>query len=155
MGLGAAAAPRALPSGATTLTAIAGVAGVAFAFVGTRRGQNIEQREKAATVVLEERVQGLKELELVLAERKSELADVKAGRLADAERHAAELAKVRHDAELMVAKAEKRCTRQVERILDALDVLRAVVVDEVARTAASEALGAARRHLEVHAETAA
>jgi hypothetical protein len=153
-GLAAAGGPIDLPSWATMLTAFAGIAGVAFAFLGTRRGQNIEEKEKKATVVLEERVQGLKELELVLGERKAELADVRAGRIADAERFRVELAKTRGDAEREVAKTEARCTRQVERILDALDTLRSVVIDEVARTAASEAVGAAKRHLEVHRETA-
>lgn len=110
-----------------------------LAFLGARRGGRVEESQQQARNRIDERVQVLAELQAVNERLAAENTRLLAGRDATAKTHRGEL-----------ARAKEECRRQVEALAAALDTLRTVVLDEVARSAAGQVVEGSRRHVDRH-----
>lgn len=113
-----------------------------LAFIGGKRANRVEESQQQARNRIDERVQVLAELQAVNKGLSEENARLRANASTDADRH-------RHDRGL----SDADCRRQIEALAAAIDTLRTIVLDEVAKSAALSAVSAARQHLERHDQT--
>lgn len=124
------------------LTGAGGVLTALLAYLGGRRGQDIERRDEKAGRVLEGRGQAFEQMDKVLVRLEAENERL----LAAQEREAAGRERDRDAARAEVKRIEARCARQVERLVDVITTLRDVTRDEIAREAAKGAIDAAAEH---------
>lgn len=110
-----------------------------LAYLGVKRGNRVEQNQQNAKNKLDERVQTLAELQAVNKGLTEENTRLKADRDAAYTRHRDEL-----------TRATDACRRQLATLTGAIETLRTVVLDEVARAAAGEVVERTREHVERH-----
>lgn len=128
------------------LLGIAGVVGAVAAAVTGIRGLRQTGRTQLAAGLLADRVQALAELEAVVTRLRDEV-----GRLEDLN----DRDRTRYDRLLAEKQADidgiaDRCTQQIGLVVEAMETLRAVVTDEIARAAATTAIDTARQHIAEH-----
>lgn len=132
---------------APLLLGVAGVLGAITAAVTGIRGLRQSGRAQAAASVVGQRVQALAELEAVVTGLREEITRLESTNDRD---------RARYDRSLAGKQAEldrqaSLCTDQIRLVIEAMDVLRSVVTDEIARaSAASAVLGAAQHVREQH-----
>jgi F0F1-type ATP synthase membrane subunit b/b' len=113
-----------------------------LAFIGGKRANRVEESQQQARNRIDERVQVLAELQAVNQGLVTENTRLRGNAATDADRN-------RDDR----GRSDADCRRQIETLVGAIETLRTVVLDEVAKSAALGTVSAARQHLEKHDQT--
>lgn len=129
------------------LLGAAGLIGALSAAVTGIRGLRQTGRAQSAASLLAERVQALSELESVVTRLRDEITRLEGLNDRDRSRHERALA----EKQVELDESQARCTQQIRLVTEAMETLRAVVVDEIARAAATSAIQDAADHAAEHA----
>jgi hypothetical protein len=129
------------------LLGAAGLIGALSAAVTGIRGLRQTGRTQSAATLLAERVQALTELESVVTRLRDEITRLEGLNDRDRLRHERALA----ETQVELDEQAGRCARQIRLVVEAMETLRSVVVDEIARAAASTAIQRANGHAAEHA----
>jgi hypothetical protein len=122
--------------------AVTGLLGAASAYVLGKRGQKNDEKQQEAATKLQKRITAFDELESLNDRLSTENA-----RLRDLYSEA----ETRGDARMAVQ--AKRCREQLQKSMDAMSTLQSVVLSEIAKASAEDAIERGRQHiLEDHAE---
>lgn len=117
-----------------------------LAYLGVKRGRGIEDSQQQAKNKLDERAQSFTELTAINERLGAENNRLNAARETETARVRAEMERK----ETAHREAESRCQRQVESLLMQVESLRTVVITEVVKSAADQAIGQGRDHLASH-----
>lgn len=129
------------------LLGVAAIVGAIVAAVTGIRGLRQTGRAQTAAGVVATRVQALAELEAVAGRLQLEVARLEA--LNDRDRARYERALAEKQAELDTQSA--RCADQIRLVAEAMETLRTVVTDEIAKASAATAIQTATDHAAGHA----
>lgn len=129
------------------LLGAAGIIGALSAAVTGIRGLRQTGRTQSAASLLAERVQALTELESVVTRLRDEITRLEGLNDRDRSRHERALA----EKQVELDETQTRCTQQIRLVTEAMETLRSVVVDEIARAAATTAIQDAAGHAAEHA----
>lgn len=129
------------------LLGAAGLVGALSAAVTGIRGLRQTGRTQGAATLLAQRVNALSELESVVTRLRDEVTRLEGLNDRDRVRHERALA----EKQVELDESQARCTQQIRLVTEAMETLRAVVVDEIARAAATNAITDAAGHAAEHA----
>jgi hypothetical protein len=124
------------------LTGLAGSMAAVLAWLGGRRGQDIERRDEKAGRVLEGRGQAFDQLDKVLNRLETENSRLLAAQKREADAH--EQDKERWQTEIRVLR--ESCASQAAQLVDVITTLRDITRDEIAQSAAEDALSRVDEH---------
>lgn len=128
------------------LLGAAGLVGALSAAVTGIRGLRQTGRTQSAAALLAERVQALTELETVVTRLRDEITRLENLNDRDRTRHERALAEM----QVELNETQTRCATQIRLVTEAMETLRSVVVDEIARAAATTAIRKASGHAAEH-----